>query len=334
MHILDIRKKAVGLIMNFIRKHGFTLLRWGIAIASFIYLIYILYNSDREIRRFFSETLPKSDFWFLVYLVLLMPVNWLIESLKWKTGIRFIENISFISAIKSVLAGVAVAFVSPNRTGEFIGRITALCIPNRKKGVFVSVHISLAQTLITIIAGIAGLTTLFLLLAPDIRYSYLIIGALLIAGCLWIYFRFYRISEYLTRKVFFRKFFSRNEVVVKIPTQTLVLNLILSAIRYLVFCVQFIFALKFAGVDLSLTEMSIAISLVYFIMTIVPSFAVAEIGIKGSVAVYVFGFFTFNPPAVVLATSLLWVINLFLPALAGTFFLAKPECPGMKENAE
>ncbi|PKP22266.1 MAG: hypothetical protein CVU05_04620 [Bacteroidetes bacterium HGW-Bacteroidetes-21] len=309
--------------MNFIRKHGFSLLRWIIAVASFIYLTHILYHHTDEISRFFSETLPKSNFWLLVYVILLMPINWLLESLKWYAGIRSIEKVKLTSAIKSVLAGVTVAFVSPNRTGEFIGRITVLSPENRGKGIFASIHISLAQTLITIIAGVLSLTFLLMLLTPGMAFLYLVSAILLTTLIFWFYFRFYHISEYLTRKVFFRNIFNKNEVLVRLPVKTLSINLLLSALRYFVFVGQFILALNFADVELSITEMTIAIALVYLLMTVIPSFAMAELGIRGSVAVYVFGYFIVNPTAIVLATTLLWTINLVVPAIAGTFYLTK-----------
>lgn len=62
-------------------------------------------------------------FYLLVVVILLVPANWSLEALKWKYAISKLENISFWKAIKGVLTGLTVSTVSPNRVGEFFGRL-------------------------------------------------------------------------------------------------------------------------------------------------------------------------------------------------------------------
>jgi len=66
-------------------------------------------------------------------------------------------------------------------------------------------------------------------------------------------------------------------------------------------------------------------------MAAIPTIALAEIGIRGSVAVYVFKFYfeyihnteVINPLAIIAASSVLWLVNLALPAIVGTFFVGR-----------
>jgi hypothetical protein len=71
------------------------------------------------------------------------------------------------------------------------------------------------------------------------------------------------------------------------------------------------------------------ISLVFFIMTAIPTVTLAELGVRGSVSIYFIGLY-FEKFAVLSdkinigilsATSTLWLINLALPAIMGTFFV-------------
>ena len=56
-------------------------------------------------------------------------------------------------------------------------------------------------------------------------------------------------------------------------------------------------------------------------MAIVPSFAIAELGIRGKAAVSITALFTTNTVAVLGGTVALWLLNLVVPALIGSLFL-------------
>ena len=68
---------------------------------------------------------------------------------------------------------------------------------------------------------------------------------------------------------------------------------------------------------------------IYLIMTAIPSFALTDLGIRGTVSVFVISQFYQKygsvsdtlPLAVFTASSLLWLINLILPAILGTLFV-------------
>ena len=62
-------------------------------------------------------------------------------------------------------------------------------------------------------------------------------------------------------------------------------------------------------------------SLTFLAMSIIPTIALTELGVRGSVAVYFFGFITSMHLAVVLASFSLWAINLVIPALIGLLFV-------------
>lgn len=93
----------------------------------------------------------------MVLVVIMMPLNWMIESKKWHYLTSKFCSISFLNALKGTLSGLSFGIISPNRTGEFAGRV--LFIPNkfRIRGVVASLLISWSQLLIMLIVGIIAL---------------------------------------------------------------------------------------------------------------------------------------------------------------------------------
>ncbi|HMW13871.1 MAG TPA: lysylphosphatidylglycerol synthase domain-containing protein, partial [Chitinophagales bacterium] len=61
----------------------------------------------------------KGNFVVLSTVVLLMILNWTIESIKWKLLIDKLHPISWLDAIEGILFGVTFSLFTPSRVGEF-----------------------------------------------------------------------------------------------------------------------------------------------------------------------------------------------------------------------
>jgi hypothetical protein len=59
----------------------------------------------------------------------------------------------------------------------------------------------------------------------------------------------------------------------------------------------------------------------FLILAIVPTIALAELGVRGKISIFLFGAFSTNTLGIVLTASTIWLINLILPALAGSLFV-------------
>ena len=95
---------------------------------------------------------------------------------------------------------------------------------------------------------------------------------------------------------------------------TIVLQTLL---RYGVWGVQLGLMLTFAGIDLTIAQLCVLIPIYYGMVSILPMLPAGDIPIKGSCAVLVFGTATNDVPALVLAVSMIWLINTVLPVLWG-----------------
>jgi Uncharacterised protein family (UPF0104). len=94
-----------------------------------------------------------------------------------------------------------------------------------------------------------------------------------------------------------------------------------SLLRFIVFAMQYVLMWKALQTEMDGWQAFWCISLVFLIMAIVPGFAIAEIGIRGKVALAIAGLFTTNALAVLAGTVTMWLLNLALPALVGSLFL-------------
>jgi hypothetical protein len=105
--------------------------------------------------------------------------------------------------------------------------------------------------------------------------------------------------------------------------------LIISFLRYVVFSLQFYWLLRIFGIEMDFIHAMMVISVIYLTVTIVPTVALAEVGIRGSLSIYIIrkylvvtGILIADYELMIFASStVLWLINIVVPAIIGTFFV-------------
>jgi len=298
------------------------LLKTAIAGFSFLYIINKLNLYYKQ--EIYSDLDLSSGIWLTLIVLLLMPVNWLIESLKWRFLIQKFEKISLLSAFKAVLSGTAFAVFTPNRIGELAGRVFVLKKENRLKAVFSTGVGSFSQMIITLFLGVcAGIIFLYKYndLLPESIKAYLpIIKSfaliLLIVGILILFnLKFFiKFLKFLKLK---EKIIDPIQIISQYKRSELIRVLLYSVLRYFVFLFQFYLLLRFFDVNMSFFVAVLCICLTYLVSSVIPTFTLTEIGIRGSAALYFMEIFSENSLGIVSATSLIWIINLAIPAIAG-----------------
>lgn len=99
------------------------------------------------------------------------------------------------------------------------------------------------------------------------------------------------------------------------------LNGFYSVVRYLIFSHQFYFLLCLFGVEADYLTLLSLITSMYILASLVPSLALLDWLIKGSVAVWVFSYIGANELSIVTITLLMWMLNFGFPALIGSYFV-------------
>ena len=311
-----------------IRKILIVLLKILITLLSFLYIFYKL-KQYNVIEFHFSFNDFKNYFIFFI-VILLMPLNWFIESIKWKFLVRNIEKIEIKTSFKAVFSGITFAIFTPNRIGELAGRIFVLKKENRIKAIFATAAGSLSQQMITLFIGfIGGLLFLYfyrerLINIEDRQLYYIkIVSIILVIIGFLLLFNLKRLSSMLNRMKLSQKMIDAINVLASYSSMELFRVLLFSLLRYIVFLFQFFLLLSFFNIDIALFEAFICIALTYFVSSVIPTFTLTEIGIRGSAALFFLGLFSDNAVGILSATALLWIINLAIPAIIGSLFFGR-----------
>jgi len=260
----------------------------------------------------------------LVAVFVLMYLNWALESLKWKKLLAFTEELSFRQSFQSVLTGLAVSVVTPNRIGEYLGRILYLKNTNKLKGISITIIGSFAQILVTSLFGVAGLLYFLINVSSSASIYILFILSILISlGMAWLLFNLDALVNFCGRYSFLKKLKIYIEVIKRYDRKLLLQIIAYSASRYLIYSFQLYLLLCVThGSVLPFTTIA-GVYVLFWVLAVVPSFAIADVGIRGQAATWILAFVSQNVLAIITATALLWFINLILPALIGCFFVFK-----------
>ncbi len=272
---------------------------------------------------------------FLTFALLLMPINWLIESIKWKFLIKKIEHVKLKDAIQAVFAGTAISIFTPNRIGDYLGRIFILKKGDRLDGTVATITGNLSQLLITILMGSIALIYFSEEIVVNFlkwqSYWIIVLKLLVIAiniSLLIVFFKFPALEKRLNRNFEIYKYpiIKHLNILAEYRMDELVKVLSFSLLRYLIYSTQFYLLLFAFKIDLTVIDGMMVVFLIFFGITIIPSIAVAELGVRALITLFVFQLigqfsqteFEFG---LVAATSTLWLINIALAALIGGVFI-------------
>ena len=97
--------------------------------------------------------------------------------------------------------------------------------------------------------------------------------------------------------------------------------LVLSLIRYAVFVLQYLLLLKVFKVDALLWQSASMVTVLFLLLTIIPTVTLAELGIRGELSIQLFGLISSNIVGILFSATGIWFINRVIPALAGSLFI-------------
>jgi hypothetical protein len=300
----------------------------------FIIIGYSLYRQvinqpDLELR--WQQIKLSWQSWKFLLVIALMFINWGIEAAKWKLLVNHVQQISFIAAFKSVLAGCSVTMLTPNRIGEYGGRMLFVQPQHRIKAISLTVTGSISQLLVTMVMGCFGL--LFLRFFSQGNGNALPVlphfwGDVLIyfsVACTLLLFLFYIRLGWLVRLL--EKLPALNKVVKHIAVldefngRQLLQLMGLSAVRYVVFVVQYILLLQIMQVGIHWGVSFWLITVFYLVMAVAPTIGFLELPIRVKASLQIMQLYSANTLGIQTAALAIWLINLVLPAIIGSILI-------------
>jgi hypothetical protein len=215
--------------------------------------------------------------------------------------------------------------------GEYGGRILYVKEGSRLKAISLSIAGSISQLIITLALGCGGLVYLIYFSKLQTEYvmglslywiKFLLLISGIITGLLILFF--FRLSwliRLLEKIPYCLRFVKYLNVLEQFTAKLLLRLLSLSFFRYLVFVLQYILLLQLLHVEIFWFDCFWIISILFLVLAIVPSFAIADLGIRGKFSTALLSLYSANIVGILGTTFGIWCINLFIPAFAGSILI-------------
>lgn len=299
-------------MLNWILDRKFKLL----ALASAICLLWMGSNAFQFLSELnFNDA---QNGWILVLILVLMPINWGLETLKIYNRAKL--DLSFVDSYKTVLKGVALSFFTPLGLGQYLGRLGQQTETNALRLVPLSLMGSLIQTITNVSIGILMGYPIYSLLYSNLLqnntksiYLTLFFSVITLLGI--IYFLSKKESKF---KTLVGSYFPDIHTTI-ISTQDIISISVYSILRYGVFVIQFALLIRM-HTDVNWSEIISAVSLIYLIQSLIILPVSLNGLIRGGLAVFVLNQWMSSNLALGISWTLFW-INIGLPAIFGIVIL-------------
>lgn len=256
---------------------------------------------------------PEAIF-YLTGLLILTFLNRFIEILKWKNLAQVIEPISIWESTKQVLIGITFGIVTPNGIGEYAGKAWFYQKKEAGKVVFLNAVCNGIQVIYAVGFGLIG--TLYVNYLHEFipaTYIYLLFGGLLALVLLVFSIKNISIKGYSLQTIF--------KYLREIKKDIHFKNIILAFLRYVVLIHQYYLLYRFFDVEIAYGTLLAVVASIYLLASSLPNFQAIDFALKGSVAIFLFGFFGVNEWVIALVATSIWLLNLVIPIAIGSVFL-------------
>jgi Lysylphosphatidylglycerol synthase TM region len=308
-----------------INKVNKILLNYVIGAFLSIALLFFIYKQltiQLATIRFATLWHDSNAVYFLLAL-LLLPINATLEATKWHLLVNSVQKLSFGKSLCSYLAGLAVSVITPNRIGEYPGRLLYLRQKHTLRLISVAV-LGITAQLVTLFAfGIVGLVYYNLAFPGGLPAIGLAVATFLMVGTFLIFWKFDKWLPASLRFGQLRKVRICAQLLKRFSSGEKITILLISAVRYGVFTAQYLFLLYWMNVSIPAGSGFCMSALFFWCLAMVPSFAIAELAERGSISLYLFQHFSSNTVGILAATMVLWLINLMIPAIVGSILMVK-----------
>lgn len=286
-----------------------------------------------------ANTITNPSFWFSQFKIdplalaciqfVLMGLQWSIEAFKWKTLLSSSLKLPFRDAFSAVFRGIAVSVVTPNRVGEFVGRVLHLPKAHLVQGVGWTFICNLAQLVVTLFMGTVAVFLLdeelnsifkktewsgFIDLAAVISLSALLIAFLIYWGAPWVIQQFTKRSTRLPARLY---------ILEETPKNRLIVVLGLSFLRFSIFVFQYWVFFWAMDISIAYIDLLLRLSVLFLWLAVIPTFTVLELGLRWQFALLLFSAWQVFHLSILFIVTAIWCINFILPAMFGALDLIR-----------
>ena len=298
-------------------------------VAFAFWFIYRKLTHHNDLKDFIklTKSIPNQQVWLVLGSVfVMMLINWGLEAVKWKQLIERVEQISLWRAIESVFCGLTWAVFTPNRLGEYGGRVFFLSPKRRIIGVVAMTVGNIGQLVLTNIFGAIAICVFVYRFIPIEPIFLAAICALALVFALFFIFFYFNIkwlNSLLLSIKFTRKYEKFYSVLARYEKKELLKILLFCLARYTVFTTQYLVMFVWLIPDLKIMDILLLVPILFFVQSTLPSLDLLDIGIRSVTALFFFKYITNQNTAVVACIASIWLINIIIPAILGSYFVFK-----------
>jgi hypothetical protein len=291
-------------------------------IISILLLWGIYLQVQKQMQRIDSNAIWNTGPHYLLYLtIILMPLNLALEAKKWQLLAKSAQPIAYRQALTSLLAGIAFSIITPNRIGEYPGRLLYLKRKNTLRLIGVAVLGAVAQMLTLFLYGLVGLVYYNIAFPGTIQTIVLAACAVCTVIIGLVYWRFDTWMPLIERVKWLRKYNVYGKLLKRFTTKQQLTILLISLFRFAIYTAQYLILLRWMHVYMPLAEGFMMAALFFWVISVIPSVTLVELGERGQVGLYLFHHFSDNTVGILGATVGVWCINLIIPAVVGSILL-------------
>ena len=290
-----------------------------------LFLLWSIYGQVHRQSASFNENTWKQTGpnIYLFLCIILMFFNTSLESVRWYLLAHNVEPLSYPRALASYLAGIALSIVTPNRVGEYPARILYLGRGNTFGYINVSVLSIMAQLSSVYLFGCVGLVY-YNVVFPSVAAKGILAACVLANIFLGVvYWRFEAWLPAFERVAWLRKFAIYGKLLNRMTARKQLMVLTISMARFIIFSAQYLFLLRWMNVSMPVVGGFCMAALFFWIMAVIPSIALTELGVRGQVSLYIFQHFSANTIGILSATTGIWMLNLIVPSIAGSILVLR-----------
>ncbi len=269
-----------------------------------------------------EDAFKTADIKYIILAGCLLFANISLRAYKWHIMLYALSNKRKLSeSFGSIMLGISLGSFTPGEIGDYAGR--ALYITEASKSHIIGL-VLLDKTQIFIITSIFGTSGLIFIALNNLTTSVIFFFFLLIVVFL-ILLRFKSIFLFIEK---INIPLIKKSLLLKIIEGFSLLNskkifstVMLTILFHLIIVLQMYLLINAFG-EISLFNSIIGTSAMLFAKSIIP-ISFSDLGVREAGSIFFFSNFSINQATALNASLLLFFINIFIPAIAGLFFLKR-----------
>lgn len=298
---------------------------WFLKLLVGLLLLYFLYRNIYQ-KQHLIEVFSSASLKYLLLGFLFLFVNFLVQFIKWRYILRtYDRHIPNSLVVKSLLFGVTLGFITPGNLGELA---RALYFKNYDRLVITGLNVvdKFSSILVFTTVGLFSLNYLFInnftwegwvgVSLTMFNFLVLLMLWVLALNPHWLPKLFEKLNWKANKSQWIKNLFRG---VQHLRRRDSLIILTISMVWLIVIIIQYhLIILAFEKVNF--THSFLAVSAALFTKVVLP-ISIGDLGIREGATVYYYSLFAVSHTAAFNTALLIFIINFFIPAIIGSYFV-------------